>query len=451
MSRRAALRRRAARPSRDRAPGKREAPALIPWTPSFGWALCDVGDVDGDGASDFVVGAPSGTTSYVDGTPRRTFSSLDPGSAWLLSGRDLSPIRAWAGHLPRDEFAYSVEAARDLDSDGRADVLVGAPGAGSMSAFSTAYGKGIFTVHSEDPDVRFGHTLRSVDDMDGDGHEDFLIGAPAGAKSKDTPGKVVVVSGRTRQVVRTIAAPDGDASFGFSVVGGLRIDGDGIPEVVVGSPFAKAAHPGSSGEVRVFSGHDGRQLARIRAEEHRSSFGFSLCLVADLDGDGREDLAVGAPAAGTERGGVVDVLSTATWKPLRTFGNERGEVGVGWYDDENRFGYSLSASGDLDGHGARDLVVGAPTGFWQGGRLGWAEAFSGRDGHSLRKFAWKGDGWAPSLFGNSVTITKGMDRDALSDVLIGAPSIVTSAGLQVASGGTGEVREAKIADLSPPK
>ncbi len=183
------------------------------------------------------------------------------------------------------------------------------------------------------------------------------------------------------------------------------IDGDGFADVAVGAPSA-GAH--SEGEFYLFSGKDGAVLQSFSGNGRGASLGWSLAAAGDLNGDGRNDLAVGAPGEGPGR--------------VYVFSGGDGAVLLSSSGDEprSRFGVSVSGAGDYDRDGIPDIVAGAPQ---AGGGAGEAVVLSGRDGSVLRVFG----GAAGDQAGYSVSA---LVEHRGSRILVGSP---------LAGGGAGRV------------
>ncbi len=208
-----------------------------------------------------------------------------------------------------------------------------------------------------------------------------------------------------------------------SVAAAGDVDGDGVGDLLVGSPH-DGTNGADAGRVLVASGADGSTLLEVLGAAAGDRLGASVAGLGDVDGDGHDDIAAGAPGADTVlvvSGGGGQVLLTLT-----------GAAGGG-------FGHAVSGVGDLDGDGANDLVVGAPFESPAGAASGAAHGFSGATGASL--FSLSGDGPGDN-FGHSVS---GLDpttgfSDPDVDIFIGAT--------QGDSGGSGYARAHDRVDQS---
>ena len=311
----------------------------------FGWCLVGARDLSGDGVADVVVGAPG--SPGAGGGAVRAHSGAD-GS--LLYGVSLG------GAL--DRFGSALAFLDDRDGDGVPELAVGAPGAeggrGRVSVLSGASGALLGALRGPSAGAEFGSALARIDDLDGDGGDELLVGAPRGGPAQS--GLAVLVSARTGRALRVLTGAAGGDEFGHAVAAGGDLDGDGLSDVLVGAPGASAA--------RAFSGASGAELWTVVRDLGAPSsyaflaeppgFGWALCSLGDQDGDGRDDVAVGAPAfsgvwflSGAD-GGVLGATSSAyvDMTPAETLGGY--------------FGWALARLGDADGDGRDELVVGAP-------------------------------------------------------------------------------------------
>jgi hypothetical protein len=274
----------------------------------------------------------------------------------------------------------------DLSGDGLADVIIAAPHAtvdgrmrGVVMARSPRTGDELWR-RAETESENLGWDLTLAGDQDGDGRTDLFVGAPAADR-----GRVYLLSGRDGAVLRTYTPRGEGGSFGWYVARLDDLDGDGRADLAVGAPSAADAEGARVGGAWVLSAASGRELHHWRGTDRRGGFGGVVALAADLDGDGKGEVAVASP--GTEDAarslpGEVRIYSGATGRELRHWsGSQPGEL----------FGRMVVGAGDLDGDGVEDLAIGAP---WhrrrEGDRVGRVELRSGRSGAVLAELF--GDG-----------------------------------------------------------
>ncbi|MCI0589776.1 MAG: integrin alpha, partial [Planctomycetes bacterium] len=300
----------------------------------MGWSVSSAGDVDGDGHSDLMAG---GINAEPAGSP-----CCDAGQVRIFSGATGSVLRTWNGLYEGGRFGSAVCPLGDVNGDGVPDQMasgmhgmqcpgfVGGPG--HARVFSGATGAELFSVVGVNPVDRFGFSLASVGDLDGDGVVEFAVGSPR----FDPPGivdagGVVVFSGAGGSPLYTLAGSGTWDWFGASITRLPDLDNDGVPDLAVGAPQATpfvSTQPdsgcsgiGSSGAgyLRLFSGAGGEPLVTIQGTSSGDAFGYGVAGLGDLDGDGKPELAVGAPwadAAGLDNSGRVTVLSLAGLIPV---------------------------------------------------------------------------------------------------------------------------------------
>ena len=231
---------------------------------------------------------------------------------------------------------------------------------------------------------------------------------------------------------------DGSAEyglFGHSVSEAGDVNGDGFNDLIVGAYNIDSQGRTRAGEACVFSGMDGTLLLRFFGERQYDQFGFSVSGAGDVNGDGFADLIVGANTATEVLGGegAAYVFSGVDGAMLYQF------QGVG--PNEN-FGTSVSDAGDVNGDGYPDLIIGAK-GAQPGGLVNAGSVFvySGRDGALLQQW----DGAAVSdLLGNNVSGAGDVNGDGFSDLIFQAfgtdPGGISNAGsAYVYSGATGSL------------
>src|SRR6266849_3684196 len=263
----------------------------------FGTSVAGVGDLNGDGVPDILVGLPHHNVHI------KNDNLINAGRAFVFSGKDGSILFTLDDPKPEEgaRLGFAVAGLGDVNGDGIPDLLVGVPKKDSLAGLpdvGTAYifsGADGSLIRSLDPpsqggleaNGRFGAAVANAGDVDNDGVSDILIVAPGGSRA-------FVFSGATGALIRTITSPVAEKlpSFGFAVAGGQDLNGDGIPDFVIGAPLQS----GLRGAAYVFNGANGTLLRTLRAAPQVfAKFGASVALIPDVTGDGRPDVMVGAP------------------------------------------------------------------------------------------------------------------------------------------------------------
>ncbi|MCA9772367.1 MAG: FG-GAP repeat protein, partial [Myxococcales bacterium] len=325
----------------------------------------------------------------------------------LLEGgaaRAQSILYTYDGPFARDDFGAAVAGAGDVDGDGFADLIVGAPDAGSgtglVTVFSGRHGAPLFALAIGSDDALFGSAVDGVGDLDGDGFGEILAGSPGERASGVYPyGAARIFSGVDGAQRRFFGLGARYDSFGAAVAGLGDVDGDTVPDFAIGVPGDDVNGSGS-GSVQVISGADGTGLHFLIAEVGAGSFGASIASAGDVDLDGVPDIIVGASS-----GHSAHVFSGGTGAEIHVF--QDGYFGDG-------FGAAVAGAGDLNGDDTPDLIVGAPA---ADGDRGAAWVYSGRTGVMIMLL--RGDD-LNDRFGSSVVAMGDLDGDAFADFAVGA-------------------------------
>ncbi len=321
----------------------------------FGFSVAGVGDLNHDGVPDVLVGVPHHSNFDAD--------HINAGEAFVFSGADGSIL--FTLNDPNEEegnrFGYAVAGLGDVNGDGVPDMVVGVPkenasdvlpDVGTAYIFSGADGS---LIRELDPPVqtlsgRFGSAVANAGDVDHDGVNDIIIGAPGASHA-------YVFSGATGALIFTIASPAAPnaeklPSFGYAVAGGQDVDGDGTPDFVIGAPNQN----GFKGAAYVFKGSKGTLLRSLRGPAQAfAKFGSSVALTPDVTGDRRPDILVGAPDAtvnGLQNAGEVLIFRGSNGRLFRTVVSEQPKAYAG-------FGFAVTTA-DFNGDGTPETVVGVP-------------------------------------------------------------------------------------------
>jgi hypothetical protein len=324
----------------------------------FGASVCSAGDVNGDGYADVIIGAP-----LAGGAGRAYIHHGSPGGLSAVAALTLTGPAA-------SRFGASVSAAGDINSDGYADVIVGAPDANEVYVYLgsvTGIVTPAHTVLSEGAGALFGHSVGTAGDVNGDGFSDVVVGAIGYSNGQANEGAAYVYHGSLLGIVLPFAQrmePNvANARSGYSVAGAGDVNGDGFFDVIVGAD-QWASGQANEGAAFIFHGSPTGIGAAPNINLQRNLvdlfFGRSVAEAGDINGDGYADVIVGAPgyeapAAQTDEGAFYVFRGSPTGIGGAAFdvidANVAGE----------QLGSAVSGGGDLDGDGFSDVIVGAPS------------------------------------------------------------------------------------------
>ncbi len=314
----------------------------------YGATCAAVGDVDADGWPDVGVGASLAS-----------WNGNASGSAYVRSGFDGSLLHRFDGDAADDRMGVALAGAGDVDNDGFADVLAGAfrsdlvqPDAGVVKLLSGRTGGLIALYGGEAGFSAMGHALASFGDTNGDGFVDFGMGNHLGAT---LGGRVLVGSGFDGSILMSIVGPAPLGSFGYTVAGAGDLDADGFDDFLAGAPTADPAGTANAGEAYAFSGKTGAVLHTVAGQNVSELVGWRLSGAGDVNHDGRDDVLLGLPFDSTNGhwAGAAKVLSGLDFSVLRVhFGSsDEDQFGVAVagradVDLDGDVDYLVGASGD---------------------------------------------------------------------------------------------------------
>jgi len=327
----------------------------------FGWIARNLGDVDGDGVADVVTSAPTAGAAHAAGRVY-VYSTKTGKKLWSADGSE------------GDQLGTGVEAAGDTNKDGIPDVVAAAPGSGYAKIYSGRDGRVLQTLRAEDKQDNFGRHAEGVGDVNGDGCADVIVGAPGNNAAGQGAGRAYVYSGKTGDVLLTLSGERAGDGFGSAVAGATT---KGKLLLIVGAPRAGERH---TGRTYVYDSMSTKPKFVIEADETGGALGaMFLSVPGDMNGDGVPDVYASdwANAAKGPSTGRVYVHSGADGRHLLTLTGETAGEG---------FGTSPSVAGDVDGDGFADLIVGAWQYSREAIGAGRAYLYSGKDGRLLKTY-----------------------------------------------------------------
>ena len=338
----------------------------------FGYSVGTAGDVNGDGFTDVIVGAPH----YDNGQ-----FNTEEGRAYVFHGSasGLSPTPNWTdlGDQLGTNFGSAVGTAGDVNGDGFADVIVGAQAQGYDNG-QTDKGRAFvfhgsasglkpypnWTAESDQAYAWFGESVGTAGDVNGDGFADVIVGAPYYDNGQTKEGRAFVfhgsASGLSPTPNWTAESDQAYAWFGYSVGTAGDVNGDGFADVIIGASLYSNSQQ-DEGRAFVYhgsaSGLSPTPKWTAESDEIYARFGESVGTAGDVNGDGFADVIVGAlhydnDQAGEGRafvfhGSASGLSPTPSWT---------AESDQGWA----QFGSSVATAGDVNGDGFADVIIGAP-------------------------------------------------------------------------------------------
>jgi len=402
----------------------------------FGASLSSAGDVNGDGFSDVIVGAPLYQNVGAVFVYLGSVTGLSAGPAWSAVGVD-----------PGAYFGFSVASAGDVNGDGYDDVIFGAPffdngasvdegrafvylgsaaGLSSMPAWSVGSGQAVSI---------FGRSVASAGDVNGDGYGDVIISADAFTNGETQEGRAFVyigsASGLSNTPAWTAESNQPSAGLGQSVASAGDVNGDGFGDIVIGAwhfddpdndegaAFVWLGGPSGGARGPSGLGPDGTPSnAQWTAESDQAvaNFGFAVGTAGDVNGDGYSDVIIGAEFYNHpefhEGGAFVYLGSASGMGPMGTPSN------AAWSAEGNQNsaffgGRAVAAAGDVNRDGFSDVIIGA---------YGEDRAFLylGSASGLATSPAWTTLGDLNSIqFGVSVASAGDVNGDGFRDVIVG--------------------------------
>jgi len=421
----------------------------------LGTSVSTAGDVNGDGFSDVIVGSDWFTNGQIYegaafvflGSPSGIVGSNPSDAAVMLESNQDGAL-----------LGRSVSTAGDVNGDGFADVIAGAPeydnGGGEEGAAFVFHGSALGLVGSSPADAHaslesdqisagLGSSASTAGDVNGDGFSDVIVGASTYDNGEADEGAAFVFLGSASGLVGSnplnadtmLESDQADANLGTVVSTAGDVNGDGYSDVIVGAPYFDNDET-NEGAAFVFLGSASGLVGSnpsdaatvLESDQAEAYLGADVGTAGDIDGDGYSDIIVGVPA--------YDNDETNEGAALVFLGSASGVVGSNPSDADAMLesnlasaalGRSVGTAGDVDGDGFADVIVGAD--WYADGEAGEGAAFvflgsaSGLVGSSPSDAAavLESDqenarmGWRAATAGD-------VNGDGYSDVIVSAPS-----------------------------
>ena len=437
-----------------------------------GLSVSGAGDVNGDGFDDVIVGAPFGDAG----------AATNIGESYVVFGRsggfasaiDLSSLNGANGFRldgidTSDASGYTVSSAGDVNGDGFGDLIVGADSAsfargeayvvfGQSGGFTSALSLSVlngtigFRIEGLAAGDHFGEALSHAD-VNGDGYSDLLIGA--GTEGAGDEGAAYVVFGQSGGFLSSIDLNtlngttgfrldgiDADDRAGRAVSGAGDFNGDGIEDLILG-----AFRAGAGGESYLVFGRTGGFASaidlssltgstgfQINAASANDDLGFSVSGAGDFNGDGFDDLILGAllgdPNGNTNSGESYLLFGRSSGFGTYNLSSLSGTIrGAAEYDQS---GFPVASAGDINGDGYDDLLVGSRLADPVSNNEGETYVIFGRPGSVQQLVQLSVLGGTTGvripgqdeldLLGQSVSGAGDVNGDGFDDIIVGAPN-----------------------------
>ncbi|NII29487.1 T9SS type A sorting domain-containing protein [Pseudoflavitalea sp. X16] len=391
----------------------------------FGRSVQYAGDINGDGYSDVVIGDPNfikGMTNY-EGRAYVYYGSA--------SGLPPVPDVTLDVNNPNCKLGWAVAGAGDVNGDGYADVMIGAPRYNDTEGgVFVYYGSAAGLVNTPDtistglPNYYLGYAIAGAGDVNGDGYDDVLVSAYNDIVTVDT-GKVLVYYGAasglppTPNLILQGVNETDKAGFGRSVASAGDVNGDGYGDVVIGAPYSNDGSNTLEGRAYVFLG-SGTGLSATpaaildNANQDYAFFGSVVAGAGDINGDGYTDVLVNAPEYNNGSGIGRAFIYLGSGSGISA---TPSDTLIGNDPSNTHLGHTVASAGDVNSDGYADVLVtdeqfdtrgivllfkGSPTGL---------EAVPDSIDGNIDQYS--------GSFGSAAVTAGDVNADGFSDILIG--------------------------------
>jgi len=367
----------------------------------FGKSVSGVGDVNNDNFSDVLVGAPGNNRGYIF----YGGSSMDNISDVLFFGEGSN-----------NYFGYSVSDAGDVNNDSYDDVIIGAPSYNSNTGRAYLYFGGSLMDNSADVMLdgegsgnQFGYTVSGAGDVNNDGYADVIVGAH-GYSAFSGRAYIFLGGGSMDNTADVTMSDQGiDNYYGWSVSGAGDVNNDGYDDVIVGAN----SYLSYTGRAYIYYGGGSmNNSADVTMTGYgvSSYFGQSVSGAGDVNNDNYDDVIVGANGYNGDSGRAYIYYGSESM-------DNTADITIGEGGDDDRFGNSVSGCGDVNHDGYNDVIVGAYNYNLSVGRV--YIYYGGSSMDNTVDVTMDAEG-VSDRFGYSVSGTGDVNNDTYDDVIVGA-------------------------------
>ncbi len=415
-----------------------------------GWSISKAYDVNGDGYDDFLIGAPGNNEEKTNSG--KIYLIFGKKSGWFLqTNLDYADV-SFNGVNENDNLGWSIAGIGDMNKDGYDDIIIGAPGndAAGIDAgityiiFGNNYDRQQSSLYQANY-ISFlgissyeysGHAVAGGGDINGDGYDDFLIGAPGKSNTQTSSGKVYLLFGGNNEWSENYSLSDEDAQFvgeklndhsGYSVAIAGDVNGDGFDDILIGAPNSSSF---TGKTYLVFGKSDWGSTEYYLSdsdvifygENFLDCSGIAISGAGDVNNDGFDDILIGAKnndEGGEDAGKTYLIFGKCTgWPATSSLSNvDISFIGEGAH---NLSGASVASAGDVNGDGNEDILIGAPGNFGTT-YLIWGRNSGWQKNNNLKNanVSFKGEAKSDNA-GAAVSGVRDVNGDGCDDILIGA-------------------------------